>query len=108
MKIKFLAFTALFFYALCWFSDAPTKSIHDIGVSLPWLSLILSIPIAYICKVRDDNYFSAWGYVYAITTVIYVVVVSLMSGSIWHQLPHLAACICFIAYFTLEHQNKKQ
>lgn len=108
MKIKFLALNALFFYVLCWFSDAPTKSIHDIGVALPWFSLILSIPIAYICKVRDDNYFTAWGYVYAITTVIYVVVVSLMSGSIWHQLPHLAACICFIVYFTLEHQNKKQ
>lgn len=104
---KLFAIIALFFYALCWFVDSPSKTIHYIGIALPWLSLALSIPIAFLCKVKDDNYFSAWGYVYAVATVLYVVIVSVMSGSIWYQLPHLAACICFIAYFTIEHQKKK-
>lgn len=106
--IKFLALAALFFYVLCWFTHQPTKLLWYIGIGLPWLSLILSIPIAYICKVKDNNYFSASGYVYAIATTAYVVAVSLLSGSIYHQLPHLAACVCFIAYFALEQQCKRE
>lgn len=106
--VRFVAIAAVFFYVLCWFADAPTKIIHYIGIVLPWLSMVLSIPIAYFCKVRDDNYFSAWGYVYVIATAVYFVVVSLVSGSIWHQLPHLAACICFIASYTLESFERKE
>ena len=105
--VKCIAITALFFYALCWFTDAPTKTIHNLGVALPWLSLVLSIPIGYVCKVKDGQYFATWGYVYATATIVYVVAVSFMSGSIWQQLPHLAACVCFIAYFSLEAAQKK-
>ena len=106
--IKLLAIASVLFYILCWFVDQPKMVLHNLGIALPWLSLILSIPIAYLCKAKDNNYFSVWGYVYAVFTVIYVVVVSIMSGSIWQQLPHLAACVCFIAYFSLEHQTKKR
>lgn len=66
----------------------------------------MSIPIAFLFKVKDDNYSSAWGYVYVIATIVYVAVVSLMSGSIWHQMPHLATCVSFIAYFALESSEK--
>lgn len=107
-KIKFVAIAALFFYALCWFVDSPSKTVRYLGMALPWLSLFLSIPIAYLCKVKDDNYFSAWGYVYAVSTLIYIIVVSFMSGSIWQQLPHLAACVSFIAYFSLDHSSEGQ
>lgn len=106
--VRFVAIAAVFFYVLCWFADAPTKIIHYIGIALPWLSMVLSIPLAFFFKVRDDNYFSTWGYVYVIATAVYFVVVSLMSGTSWHQLPHLAACTCFIAYFSLEAFAKKK
>jgi len=105
--IKFTGIASVLFYILCWFTDQPTKTLHYIGIALPWLSLALSVPVAYLCKVRSAEYFSVWGYVYAITTVIYVVIVSVMSGSLLPQLPHLAACVCFIAYFALEAANKK-
>lgn len=106
--IKLTAFASVMFYVMCWFTEQPTKTLHNLGIALPWLSLILSIPIAYLCKVKDDNYFSASGYVYAAATVIYVLVVSLMSGSIWQQLPHLAACVCLISNFAIEHYAKEQ
>lgn len=105
--IKFFAFISLFFYVMCWFTDQPTETLYYIGISLPWLSLILSILVGFICDIKNEKYFAAWGYIYAITTIIYVIVVSIMSGSIWHQLPHLAACACFIAYFTIEQQYKQ-
>ena len=105
--VKLIGVASVFFYVLCWFTDQPTKTIHYIGIAMPWLSLLLSIPIAYLCKARNDQYFSSWGYVYAISTVIYVVTVSVMSGSIYQQLPHMAACVCFIAYFALEGQAKR-
>ena len=105
--IKFLALAALFFYVLCWFTHQPTKLLWYIGMGLPWLSLIMSIPIAYLCKVKDNNYFNTSGYAYVIATIAYVVAVSMLSGSICHQLPHLAACVCFIAYFALEQQCKR-
>lgn len=107
-SVKVIALSALFFYALCWFTHQQTGALHYLGIALPWLSLLLSIPIAYFCKAKDGNYFTTWGYVYATATVLYVVAVSLMSGSIWHQLPHLAACALFIAYFSLERHSKQQ
>lgn len=105
--IKFLAFASVFFYILCWFTDQPTKELHYVGIGLPWLSLILSILIGYLCKVKDGHYFTSWGYVYAVATVVYVVGVSVMSGSVLPQLPHLAACVTFIAYFSLEAANRQ-
>lgn len=102
-----IVLAALIFYALCWFADAPTKSIRNLGIALPWLSLALSIPIGYVCKVKDGQYSTTWGYVYAAATIIYVIAVSLISGTLLPQLPHLAACVCFIAYFSLEAANKK-
>lgn len=105
--IKLLAFASVFFYILCWFTDQPTRELHYVGIGLPWLSLFAAIPVGYLCKVKDGHYFETWGYVYAVATVIYVVVVSLISGYLLPQLPHLAACVAFITYFSLETANKK-
>ena len=105
--IRFIGITSVLFYILCWFTDQPTKELHYVGIALPWLSLILSILIGFACKIKNNQYFASWGYVYAIATFIYVVAVSFMSGSILPQLPHLAACVTFIAYFSLEASNKK-
>ena len=98
--------TAVIFYVLCWFTIQPTILLYYIGIALPWLSLLISIPIAYLCKVRDDGYFLTWGYVYAAVTLIYVIAASLMAGSLWQQLPYAAACSSIISYFALEAANK--
>lgn len=103
---KFLGISAIIFYILCWFTHQPTSTLHGLGISLPWLSLIISIPVAYLCKMKDNEYFKAWGWMYALFTLLYITVMSLMSGSVINQLPHLGACVCFIAYFTLERRTK--
>lgn len=100
--LKFLALAAVFFYILCWFTHQPTEMIHYLGVSLPWLSLLCSIPIHLIVKSKTDNSGTYWAYTYIITTIVYAVIVSLMSGSIFQQVPHLATCVTFVAYFKLE------
>lgn len=105
--IKFLALAALFFYVLCWFTHQPTKLLWYIGIGLPWLSLILSIAVHFFVTSDKDHTGTYWAYTYAIATTAYVVAVSMLSGSIYHQLPHLAACVCFIAYFALEQQSKR-
>ncbi len=107
MKIlNFVAVVAVILYTLCWFTHQPTSTLYWLGIFLPWLSLFLSIPISYVCKVKEGEYFKTWGWVYAISTLLYITVVSMMSGSVLHQLPHLGACVCFIAYFSLEHRAK--
>lgn len=103
---KLVGTVAVLFYILCWFTDQPTKILYYIGIAMPWLSLILSISVGIMCKVRDDKYFCLWGCLYAAATVIYVVVASLMAGSVWQQQSYLAACACFIAYFSLEYKQK--
>lgn len=105
--VKFLALSSVFFYVLCWFTHQPTKLEHNVGLVLPWASLLFSVLIGLIWDIKNKEYFAAWGYTYAAVTVIYVVVVSIMAGSIWHQLPHLCACTCFISYFTLEHSKRE-
>ena len=105
--IKFLALAALFFYVLCWFTHQPTKLLWYIGIGLPWLSLILSIAVHFFVTSGKDHTGTYWAYTYAIATIAYVVIVSMLSGSIYHQLPHLAACVCFISYFGLEQQCKR-
>ena len=102
MAIKFLALAALFFYALCWFTHQPTEFIHYVGVSLPWLSILFSIPIHLIVKSKADNSGTYWAYTYIIMTIIYVVSISLTSGKWLQQVPHLATCVTFVAYFKVE------
>lgn len=96
MVTKFLSVTALFFYVLCWFAHQDSKVVWYIGIALPWLSLIASIPINILRKSHEDNSGVHWAYTYVVMTVAYFVVVSVMEGSVWHQVPHLAACTCFI------------
>lgn len=106
--IKFFAFSALLFYVLCWFSDQQSKTLWYLGIALPWLSFILSIPIHLIVKSEKDNTGTYWIYTYITITIIYVVVLTLMAGNIWNQVPHLATCVAFIAYFALERISRTQ
>lgn len=91
---KTVGIIAVIFYILCWFADQPTRTLYYIGIALPWLSLILSIPTGILCKVRDDKYFYLWGCLYAAATVIYAVTVSLrlaQSGNSCHTWLHVHA-----------------
>lgn len=107
MIIKFLSFSALFFYVLCWFSDQQSKTLWYLGIALPWLSLIMSIFIYLFVKSEKDNTGTYWAYTYITITIIYVVVLAIISGNIWHQVPHIAACTTFIASVCFERlQNK--
>lgn len=106
--VKYLTVLSVLFYVLCWFSTQPTKLLHYIGIALPWLSLLLSIVVGFSINIKNEKYIVEWGYVYALATILYVIAVSIISGSVWHQLPHLATCACLIAYFTLEKLNKNQ
>ena len=108
MTTKFVGFSALIFYVLCWFSHQQTDVLHYIGISLPWLSLLAGIAVHIFTKTKEDNTGTYWAYSYIILTVAYVVAVSLMSGSIWHQVPHMATCVTFLAYFALERLEKKR
>ena len=107
IAIKFLALLSIFFYVLCWFTNQPTKLLWYIGISLPWLSLIVCIPLSILQKSEEDNVGVYWSYLYAVMTAGYIVILTLVGNTIYYQLPHLATCICFISYFTLEHKVKK-
>ena len=107
IAIRLLAFSAIFFYTLCWFSHQPTKLLWYIGVGLPWLSLIVSIPLSMLQKSEKDNVGLYWAYIYTVMTAGYVVILSLTGNPIYYQLPHLTTCICFISYFALERKAKK-
>lgn len=105
---KFLSIAALFFYVLCWFTHQDSKVVWYIGIGLPWLSLIASIPINILRKSHEDKSGVHWAYTYVVMTVAYFLVISIMEGSVWHQLTHIAACVCFISCFELESYEKKE
>lgn len=103
--VKLLAVSAVFFYALCWFANSQDDVIWGIGISLPWLSLILCIPL--ILFTEKDEAAKYWTYMYIVLAVAYAVVVSIMQKSVWQVVPHLAACVSFIAYVYIDSSNKR-
>ena len=91
---------ALFFYALCWFSDQPTDYLWYIGIALPWLSLIIGILISFALDKEV-----AWVYSYLLSSLIFTAYVSYIHMNIISQSPYLATSICFIAYSYLSRLN---
>lgn len=105
MKNKIIYITAFVFYILCWLTPQPTKTIWGIGVSLPWLSLFAAIPITLLGHIEEKDNWKIWCYIYALATLLYVIVVSILGGKLLHLLPHLGCCIFAIlavASFTRE------
>ena len=107
MKIatRFVGATAILFYALCLFVNKPVGWLWGWGASLPWLSLIVSIPLHIFIK-GEDNTYTIWGSVYVVMTVVYVAAAYVITGSFLNQIPYLASCMGFIAYMAMEFQGK--
>ena len=106
MTTKVLITLVVFFYAICWITDQPTKTIWWLGVVLPWLSVFASIPVTIIGHIEEKDNWRIWCYVYAVATLLYIIVVLPMSGSILNLIPHLGCCI--FAIWALIAYNKRK
>ena len=103
MKLStLLGIAAIFFYVVSWFSYQDTGCLWGFGIALPWLSLIASIPINLLRKTEEDSSGLHWAFTYIIITILFAVVGTIITGSINEQIPHLAACVCLVSYFTIE------
>ena len=104
MTQKVVVLTTLLLYALCWLTDQPTKILWWLGVALPWLSILLAIPITILGHIEEKDNWRIWCYVYIVATLIYIVVVQAIGGLFFQLLPHLLCCASGVAYMVL---NKK-
>lgn len=103
--VKFLVFSALFFYALCWFIDQPTELLWYAGISLPWASLIIAVFPGILFNKNDAT--TNWGYCYAASTIAFVIFASIKSMQFLQQVPYLASCVSFIACTALSNITTK-
>lgn len=90
---KLIVFTTVLLYLLCWLTTQPTKMIWGIGISLPWLSLFAAIPITLLGHIEEKDNWKIWCYVYALATLLYIIVVPMLGGKLVNLLPHLGCCI---------------
>lgn len=98
---RYIFIAAAFFYFVSWFS-INDKTLQITGMSLPWISVFVSIPVALIMKgsntdvdMKTEN--RAMGYVYAVATIAFSIAVLIMTHSFIPTIPHLACCACVIA-----------
>lgn len=88
-----LTFALLLMYILTWLMPQPTKTILGIGISLPWISLFAAIPITLLGHIEEKDNWKIWCYIYALATLLYIIVVPVLGGKLLHLLPHLGCCI---------------
>lgn len=94
--------SALLFYALCWFTHQPTQWMWALGIAMPWLSLVAGILVSFATSKE-----ASWKYCYLLSTIIYVVFVSVKKMDFLSQVPYMASCICFIACSALSTMSKR-
>lgn len=80
---------------------------------MPWLSLLVGIPVMLVSDSVFKKHLTSkisWGYLYAFCTIVYVIVMTIITKTIFPFIPHLAACVCFIAstYIDLIHKDIKK
>ena len=80
-------------YIFCWLTDQPTKALWYIGVALPWLSVFAAIPISILTDIEEKDNWKIWCYLYALATLLYIIVVPSVGVRILNVLPHLGCCI---------------
>lgn len=90
---KTVVFVVFLSYSICWLTPQPTKTVWGIGISLPWLSLFATIPITLLGHIEEKDNWKMWCYVYALATLLYIIVVPMLGGKFLHLLPHLGCCI---------------
>lgn len=96
---------AVAFYILCWLNGEENNIIWYLGIALPWLSLIVSVPVMFIAGTKNHKEGKVMAITYALFTAAYVLTVSFMRHSIVSQLPHAACCVCLIVYFVVSRKN---
>ena len=100
MRLKtVIGLIAALAYVFCWLVNKDYKAAWYIGVSLPWGSLIASVPVFFFLDMSHNQEYKIWSVVYYLLTLVYVISVSVLTGRMITQLPHLIACIMFVAYF---------
>lgn len=104
---KIVVVPTIFLYLLTWLTTQPTKMIWGIGISLPWLSLFAAIPITILGNVEEKDNWKIWCYVYAMATLLYIIVVPMLGGKFLHLLPHLGCCIFAILAVRNFHTAKR-
>ena len=104
---KFIVVIFLVVYLLSWFVPQPTKTIWGVGVSLPWFSLFASLPILFLGNVEEKDNWKIWCYIYALATLLYIIVVPMLGGKLLHLLPHLGCCIMGILAAKVFHTAKR-
>lgn len=97
----------LFCYLLCWLTDQPTKALWYIGVALPWLSVFAAIPISFLTDIEEKDNWKIWCYLYALATLLYIIVVLMFGGKPLHLLPHLGCCITSVLTIRIFHTAKR-
>lgn len=80
-------------YILCWLADQPTKALWYIGVALPWLSVFAAIPVSIFTDIKEKDNWKIWAYIYALGTLLYIIVVPYIGGRILNVMPHLGCCV---------------
>jgi len=106
-KNKFTYCCLLILYIFTWFVPQPTKTIWGVGVSLPWFSLFASLPILFLGNVEEKDNWKIWCYIYALATLLYMIVVLMLGGKFLHLLPHLGCCIMGILAAKVFHTAKR-
>ena len=104
---KIVVVSTIFLYLLTWLTTQPTKMIWGIGISLPWLSLFAAIPITILGHVEEKDNWKIWCYVYALATLLYIIVVPMLGGKLLHLLPHLGCCVMGIFAVRIFHIAKR-
>ncbi len=100
MRLKtVIGLIAVLAYVWCWFVNNDCRTAWYIGISLPWGSLIASLPMFFFLDMSRSQEYKIWGVVYYLLTLVYVISVSVLTGRMITQLPHLIACIMFVVYF---------
>lgn len=105
--IRCLCAFFIIMYTLSWFTPQPTKTIWGVGVSLPWFSLFASLPILFLGNVEEKDNWKIWCYIYALATLLYIIVVPMLGGKFLHLLPHLGCCIMGILAAKVFHTAKR-
>ena len=100
---KKIIIPALVLYILTWFMPQPTKTLWYIGVALPWLSVFAAIPISFLTDIEEKDNWKIWCYLYALATLLYIIVVLTFGGKPLHLLPHLGCCITSILSIRIFH-----
>ena len=101
---KILGYTSIVLYIISFISEK-TKMLMFIAIWIPWLSFIVSIPVAKI--ITESNKKNVVFTIYFVFALLFFIAASFITKSI---LPHIFSLLCCISYILCEYidRYKKQ